>query len=1446
MRPPPHPPDKDEGTAAARPDSGPEKSVMGGTTTLVSTPPSITHGSGLATAMSASMHDDLPLAPDSACLHFVDRGIFHVKRAMPVNDHSPPLVGKTRRFGDVIALPPTAATGTGTGYRNHVPLTVQIRINGTDSRALPSLLDTGASLSIIDADLLQRLGGTPQGQPMRVQGLGDAKTLGWTTVSIFVYGSNLDGRRVHLEFRQDFHVLPRFAPGICLGQDFIASHDVSISPARGRGRIGHYTFPVTERIDGPYGKDVQLVTSDDLVIPSGFQAWVPVGAASLVPGVDYAVAPRLSVSSDESVRLAGPTGMITHRPRAHILLGNYGSASAHLRRGTVVADATAALVGDVAAPTGELFSLTPAATAPVSSPDAVVDTTFDDEDPDPGVPLDIFESTEPAGNSLVQDSATALVDDAFRIGVDSCGQPSLAVIELLRRHKSAFALDGRPGRVDGFDMGIQLRPDVHLRPEAPCRASPAKREAMDAAIDQLLDWDVIEPSSSSVSFPVLMVKQLNKWRFCVDYRQLNTHTIPDRYPLPTIDAIFQTLAGKKWFSALDAIRGYHQLGVKSEDRWKTAFVCHRGLYQYKMVPFGLRNAPAVFQRLMDHILGPLRWSQAVIYIDDTVIATDTLEGHLSALDTLLSSASKVGLKFSPSKCTFAISSLVLLGRKVSGAGVAVWKDRAAAVADLARPSTLHDLYHVLGLFGYYRAFVHRFAEVAAPLTRLLRGWRYETSDGHSSLVNTEGKAAVASRVMIPWEAEQQANASKEAYAAILHQVCIEDEDEPAPDPVGPAAAGLHALTVPLLPPSIARSRWRAWLSTDRLFGPIVRRLEEDAASEEDWVLRDGVLVRCADDRLALPEAGLPALLKTAHDDIGHFGYLKSFLAVSRHFWRPGLSTSVRAWVKHCTVCQQTKSAPKCGSLDIDQDATSPFERISVDLMFGLPLSRSGNDSALAILDTFSRMVLLTPCHHTITADGIAAIVSDRVLRMGWRPKRIVSDSEARMTGSRMSALASSLGAELIPSSRFHQQANAVERSIQTVQKVLQALSVDSRAHWDRRALPAAELAINSSPSLTTGQRPFDLVFIDHPSIIHAVFDDEEHLGVASFPERLAAASSRLDDARAAIFTARQDQKRRYDARHAPLPTLKPGDQVFVRLKDRPIPHTIGDKMDARKLGPFPVEEVLSPHRIRLRLPADVTVDPVFNVEQVDPVPSSPDPFAPHRARAPDLVVSARDVDPPLSPASAVSAPERAVPGLDLSASSNLPFPASPIESRARRPPARLDDFVLGTMQPRSEDLAAALRGPLARPRSMVVNGRRVRLVERPVAFISRLTAPAEKKLVASELELSCLAWAHTKFAHLLEGASVTVVTEHSPMEKMLQSQNAVHYGPTISRCRAVLLPHLTNLRFVYRPGPRHNNVDALSRLVTDPGRSASGGGDVLGGPSSRPDSVPDPASNHHS
>ncbi|KAE8236221.1 hypothetical protein A4X06_0g9622 [Tilletia controversa] len=335
--------------------------------------------------------------------------------------------------------------------------------------------------------------------------------------------------------------------------------------SKGKASVGRFIFSITEEVSGPYSSKPEIHAADDVELPANMYTWVPVYAGCLAPGVDYTVHPRMSVSEDDTVQLAGPTGHLTHRSRRHILLGNFSTSAYLLQKGTIVADALSARLGDMVKDGGDAFVLGPAV---VSSPSPRVFTSSSMAEP-----VNPFEddADDLACSSLARDAETVLVDGHFRVGVDESGSPPSQIVAVLRGHTDAFALVGRPGRIqNGEEMGIELVPGAELRPEAPRRASPEKRQAMDAAIDQLLEWDVIEPSNSPVSFPVLMVRQRDKWRFCVDYRQLNTATVSDRYPLPTIDSIFQTLVGKRVFSSLDAIRGYHQMGVKETDRWKTA------------------------------------------------------------------------------------------------------------------------------------------------------------------------------------------------------------------------------------------------------------------------------------------------------------------------------------------------------------------------------------------------------------------------------------------------------------------------------------------------------------------------------------------------------------------------------------------------------------------------------------------------------------------------------------------------------------------------------------------------------------------------------------------------------------------------------------------------------------------------------------------------------------
>lgn len=190
------------------------------------------------------------------------------------------------------------------------------------------------------------------------------------------------------------------------------------------------------------------------------------------------------------------------------------------------------------------------------------------------------------------------------------------------------------------------------------------------------------------------------------------------------DAIFDTLDGKRVFSILDATRGYHQLLVAESDPWKTAFIIHRGLFQFKRMPFGLRNAPLQFQRFMDSVLGSLRWTAALVYIDDILVFSADVNSHATHLRILLDSAISVGLRFNPTKCHFAYPSLKVLGHRSSTDGLSIHNDRAAAIRELATPRTLKELWHVLVIFGYYWQYIPKFAIVAAPLTRLTKGTRF--------------------------------------------------------------------------------------------------------------------------------------------------------------------------------------------------------------------------------------------------------------------------------------------------------------------------------------------------------------------------------------------------------------------------------------------------------------------------------------------------------------------------------------------------------------------------------------------------------------------------------------------------------------------------------------------------------------------------------------------------
>ncbi len=195
-------------------------------------------------------------------------------------------------------------------------------------------------------------------------------------------------------------------------------------------------------------------------------------------------------------------------------------------------------------------------------------------------------------------------------------------------------------------------------------------------------------------------------------------TWKDAYPLPRVDDTLDTLAGSKWFSTLDLLSGYWQVEVSPEDRDKTAFCTHEGLFEFRVMPFGLCNAPATFQRLMDAVLAGLQWSSCLVYIDDIVIPGKSFPAHLTNLRSVFDRLKEAGLKLKPRKCRLCLHKVNFLGHIVSADGIQTDTQKTERVSIWPTPTSQKEVQQFLGLASYYRRFVKDFAAIAKPLYQL--------------------------------------------------------------------------------------------------------------------------------------------------------------------------------------------------------------------------------------------------------------------------------------------------------------------------------------------------------------------------------------------------------------------------------------------------------------------------------------------------------------------------------------------------------------------------------------------------------------------------------------------------------------------------------------------------------------------------------------------------------
>jgi len=418
-----------------------------------------------------------------------------------------------------------------------------------------------------------------------------------------------------------------------------------------------------------------------------------------------------------------------------VIVANFGAREVILRQKAIVGYVELLTTGVVQVPPGAPPGTTPAPgfTPATAAEGIVAAVSSTQDDPAPGRSLDPATAAgsrvafpgrlrDPGEEGAVAAAAlpTSLpqVEDVDLPDVD----PTLPtrIRRMLDQHKAMWTSQAL-GVIRATQHRIDLNAGARPVRFAPRRAGHTAREAETAEVKRQMKADVIEPTSSEWGFPVVLApKKDGTLRFCVYYRLLNVVIKKDSYPLPRMNECIDSLNEASIFSTLDGNAGYWQLPIASEDREKTAFVCHEGAYQYKRMPFGLKNAPATLQRALDIILSWVKWQSCLIYLDDVIVYSKTEEEHVRPVDRVLRLLRDAGVTLRLPKCRFFRKTVKYLGHEIKRGRLGVMDAHTRALREAHFPTTRTQVRSFVGMCNVLRRLVPNFERMAAPLTDLMK------------------------------------------------------------------------------------------------------------------------------------------------------------------------------------------------------------------------------------------------------------------------------------------------------------------------------------------------------------------------------------------------------------------------------------------------------------------------------------------------------------------------------------------------------------------------------------------------------------------------------------------------------------------------------------------------------------------------------------------------------
>ena len=314
------------------------------------------------------------------------------------------------------------------------------------------------------------------------------------------------------------------------------------------------------------------------------------------------------------------------------------------------------------------------------------------------------------------------------------------------------------------------------------RLNPTKRAVMNSEVQYLVDHGLAEPSSSAWSSPCILVpKPDGTFRFCTDYRKVNAVTKPDSFPLPRMEDCVDRVGSARFVTKLDLLKGYWQVPLTPRAAEISAFVTPDCFMQYSVMAFGLRNAPASFQRLMNKVL--VNIPNCEVYLDDIVLHSFSWSSHLELIHTVFHRLRDASLTLNLAKCEFGKATVTYLGKQVGQGQVRPVEAKIEAIVEFPTPKTKREVRRFLGMAGYYRSFCRNFSDVVLPLTNLLRNttdfvWSVdcETAFQNAKALLCSSPVLAAPNFDLPFKLEVDASAT--GAGAVLLQEGTDGLDHP--------------------------------------------------------------------------------------------------------------------------------------------------------------------------------------------------------------------------------------------------------------------------------------------------------------------------------------------------------------------------------------------------------------------------------------------------------------------------------------------------------------------------------------------------------------------------------------------------------------------------------------------------------------------------------------------